>query len=479
MSTPGERELKKAKKRVAAQGKTAEIRTADIIAEDIQYSQTWFVANNWISAIAKDNNIIIDLDGFGASVWLAVDGEIWYRTHSDETPIKAPASRAKLVLGNILGRKIKLISGTEEHPADIDELDLLLVVRDIFDPFKRKEFFQVGSGTYRNTFNPTKYMMMESQNLPEPKAILTLIRHLSGEEHFEWVLNWFAQFFQTLEKSQVSLVFRGAQGAGKGILWNEVIQPLYGMDSTIQVNDKALETNFLGGIVEMRLFYNLDEISHNIASSKKVKNFLKALVTNPSISVEKKNKNLEKETPIYGQILITSNEPYVIEVEPGDRRFTVLITGEKLSKVNYLGYGNYISFVGAIRKEIPYFANYLKKYKIDAELASTALDTKAKTALIHATNDKFTMFANAIKNRDIAFFVELEDERQYLYDEVKENFEKHRIDKMQIKTYFEYLFGKELSSKEIMQKLRAIDPALFDEENIFKSGNKRFVKLNI
>ncbi len=412
----------------------------------------------------------------GPSVWLAADGEIWYRTGPTETPVKAPASRARLVLGNMINEKIKLINGNDEHPADITELDLLLVIKDIFDPFRKEEFFKTGNAYYRNIFRPTKYMGITSQQLPEPKAILSLVGHLSGS-HVDWVMNWMAAFFQTRKKSQVSLVMRGAQGAGKGILWTEVLQHLFGAEQTIQVNDKALDTSFLGGIVEGKLFFNLDEISHNIAGSKKIKNFLKALVTNQSIVAEKKHKNIEGETPLFGQIFITSNEPYIIEVEPGDRRFTVLMTGEKLSKVDYLGHGSYENLSAAIKKELPYFASYLKQYRVDIEMANTALETQEKTALINATNDKFTMLADAIRKKDMTFFIDLEEDSPILYDEIREDFGKNRICQPKIKVYFKELFDEEITAKKLMDRLRAINPALFDNNSIVRSNGKKYFKL--
>lgn len=451
-----------------------------IVAEpikNIKYDPQWFEANNWISPNTESNKTIKLLDGKGASIWLAKDGEIWLRTDPHEIPVKVPASRARLVLGNMIRKKIKIISGgKEDDPVDISELDLLLVIKDIFDPFRREEFFERGNAHYRNTFKPTKFMTISAQPLPEPNAILSLIQHLS-RDHYSWVINWLAQFFQTLKKSQVSLVMRGTQGAGKGILWNEVIEPLFGTEATIQVNDKALETNFLGGIVEGRLFFNLDEISHNIAGNKKIKNFLKALVTNQSIITEKKHQNIEGETSLYGQVFITSNEPYVIEVEPEDRRFTVLLTGEKLSGVNFLGYGSYENLSNAIKRELPLFANYLKGYATDIEMANTALETKEKRALIHATNDKFTMFADAIKKKEIDFFLSLEEDSLIMFNEIKEDFEKQRICQPRLRIYFKELFDEDITSKKLMDRLRAINPIVFDDTSIIKSNGKKYFKL--
>jgi len=145
-----------------------------------------------------------------------------------------------------------------------------------------------------------------------------------------------AYFFQGLKKSQVALVLRGNQGAGKGILFNEVIQPLFGKDYCTTVNDKSLRSSYLGGIVENVIFFNLDEISHQKAESADIKNFLKALVTNDTITAEKKFVTLEKGTKVYGQVLITSNEPYVLDVEQSDRRYTIFTTADNLTYSNFL-----------------------------------------------------------------------------------------------------------------------------------------------
>jgi len=446
--------------------------------EKIEYDPSFFNGNNWISCNAKANDTIGAIDAQGAALWLAKDGDIWLRTSPTEKPVKVTAGKAKLVMGNLIGKKIRIITGgKEDDPVEISELDLLLIVKDVFDPFKREEFFRGGNAYYRNIFKPTRYMTIKHKPLSEPHAILSLIRHLSGE-HYEWVLNWIAQFFQTLKKSQVSLVLRGEQGAGKGIFFSEVIAPLFGEEATIQVNDKALDQNFLGGIVEGRLFFNLDEISHNIAGNKKIKNFLKALVTNRSIVTEKKFENTEEETPLHGQVLITSNEPYIIEVEPKDRRYTVLMTGCKLSKVNYLGYGSYDALSNAIKKDVGLFANYLKGYHVNTEKANTALETKEKAALIHATNDKFTMFVDAIKKKDILFFSSLEEEAALMYEEIEEEFGKNRIPQPKLRHYFSALFGEEITAKKLMDKLRAIDPIIFDVSNTVKSNGKKYFKLS-
>ncbi len=441
-----------------------------------------FIFNNWTKK--NDNEILEAIKSAGGAVWLSRDGDLFYRLHHDELPIKAVVSKTRLVMSNLINKSISIISSKDDKRPDIGLLDLKLVARDEFNPFKLEEFYTSGSIYIRNTFKPTPLMLEVKITEEKPETILNLINHLvnNDKERLEWVINWLAYFFQTLKRSQVSLLLRGSQGAGKGIFFDEVIKELFGADQTIQINDKSLQTQFLGSIIEGRLFYNLDEVQHDLASSKKIKNFLKALVTNNGIVLEKKFENMERETPLYGQVLITSNEPYALEIEPSDRRFTVYTTGDKLESVNWLGFNSYHAMSVAIGKELQSFANYLYSYKVDTALANTAQDTEEKEALVGATTDRFQQFAHAIKRKDLVFFESIKDSEDYnemsgayLLSDLKADFEKSRVNKSSLKKLFELIYEEEISSKKLLSKLRVVEPRIFNPTEEVRHGDgKRF-----
>ncbi len=446
------------------------------ISNKLDFSKYKF--NNW--KIKDDNETLNQIFSKGGGIWLNCNGEICYRLNENDSVKTQPHNKANIVFTSILNREIKLISGTKEHQADIKANDLLMISNDKFNPYKLEEFYEDNHLFYRNTFKPTKYLqIVDSNNYQEPKAILALIKHLVNynTDYYNYFINWLAFFYQGLKRPQVSIVLRGNQGAGKGIFFIEIIKNIFGEDYCIQVNDKTLNTNFLGGIVEGRLFFNLDEISHNVAGNKNIKNFLKALVTNDSITAEKKHQNIETETKIYGAVLITSNEPYIIEVETSDRRFTIFSTGDNLKKCNYLGFETYDNFSKQIKEELENFCIYLKSYNVNIVKANTALDTAEKRALIQSTQDRFKLFVNAIKNKDFNFFNELEDENKYLYDTLIADFEKDRIQKENITKYFNYLFDEEIKVKALNNRLKAIEPILFSDDNIIKSNGNRYFKI--
>ena len=333
----------------------------------------------------------------------------------------------------------------------------------------------------------------------ENSAVGKLILHLVNydRQRLYWVINWLAYFFQGLKKSQVALVLLGEQGAGKGIFFNEVIKPLFGEDFVKTINDKSLNTNYKGSLVENTLFFNLDEISAKNSSSASIKNFLKALVTNASITAEKKFKNLEKETPIYGQILITSNELYALEIEPSDRRFTVFSTGGNLSHCNFLGYGSYETLADSIKNELESFAIYLKNYQVDKEYANTAMNTLEKGNLIHQyqmTNYKpikltklqtnVIEFVEAIRSRNWNFFNTIVDEdklqlKNEIFSDLQHNV--FRVDNLL--PAFKALYGNRSFStnSELLRELQKYNLSLFGLHNtqiyIVNNEQKSFFNL--
>ncbi|WP_323587112.1 primase-helicase family protein [Aliarcobacter butzleri] len=389
---------------------------------------------------------------------------------------------------------------------NISPEDLKLVTEDIFDPFSKEEFIEIGNGIYHlNRFKPSVYMLLGYElkqklifNL-ENSVIYRLILHLVNYDikRANWIINWLAYFFQELKKSQVALVLLGVQGAGKGIFFNEVIKPLFGEGFVKTINDKSLDTRFLGSLVENTMFFNLDEISANKSQKNSIKNFLKALVTNGTITAEKKYKNMDKEIPIFGQVLITSNELYALEIELSDRRFTVFNTGENLAHCNFLGFGNYESLSNAIKNDLEQFAVYLKSVQIDVKMANTALNTTEKDNLmqqyqmanykpikITKLQKNVIEFAEAIRCRDFNLFNTIIDENKFqLKSEIFSDLQ-HNIFRVEnLFPAFKTLYGNRSFStnSELLRELQKYNISLFGLNNtqIYTVNNEQKYFFNL
>lgn len=438
-----------------------------------------FVANNWLSV--EGNTTLNKLDEDNVALWLNTDGDYSSRMSPDGIINKMPASKLKKVLSSKLKKSITI---SEDEEANIKSFDLLLVSNDVFDPQRKQEFFEKQGEIYRNKFRPTKYMELDpSKPFKQPVAITKLIEHLvkRDEVRKQWFTNWMAYFFQGLVKSPVALFLKGAQGAGKGLFYDDIIVPLFGVNQCIQVNDKTMKGDFLGGIVEGRLVMNLDEISSGIAANKEFKNQLKALISNRAGTFQKKFVNTESETQLHAMILITSNEPKALEVEHNDRRLTVFETGGNIANENFLGYGSYKALIKAVTDELEDFALMLLQYPVDVKMATTAMNTPEKEALVGVSSNRFKSFSNAVKAKDIEFFTDLQEDPAYMsfYNELQECYRKNKLSRKLLKRVFGKLYG-EITTNALLEQLRAIDPIFWNEatNSVKTSGGDYMFKLD-
>ncbi|WP_418179970.1 primase-helicase family protein [Aliarcobacter lanthieri] len=472
--------------------------------------------NNWLKN--KGNVALSILDENGISIYLGKKGDINIKLSNDKNYESTKDFKSlENIFKNITGEDIDLsafykkekvltIENGLEEKLKISPEDLKLVTEDIFDPFSKEEFISQNNGTYKlNKFKPSAYMLVDSELNKELKfnlehsAIAKLIFHLVNCNNYkrDWIINWLAYFFQRLKKSQVALVLLGVQGAGKGIFFNEIIKPLFGEEFVKTINDKSLNTNYKGSLVENTLFFNLDEISAKNSSSSSIKNFLKALVTNETITAEKKFKNLEKETPIYGQILITSNELYALEIEPSDRRFTVFSTGINLAYCNFLGFGSYEALSTSIKNELEHFAIYLKNYTVDEKIANTALNTIEKDDLIRQyqianykpikltkLQTNVIEFVEAIRSRNWKFFnIIVDEDKLQLKNEIFSDLQHNVFRVDNLLPAFKALYGNRSFStnSELLRELQKYNLSLFGLHNtqiyIVNNEQKSFFNL--
>jgi len=424
-----------------------------------------FAVNNWIE---KPHPTLQLIDEKGAAVWMYEDGEFAFRrTSNSKVRFKLTKSKLITVLSKLIG-KVVVMGDNEDNKEAIKSFDLLMVSDDVFNPFVKQEFFEKDGMVFRNTFRPTRFMELDkTKSYKQPQIIIKLLNHLTRNdtERYTWVINWLSYFFQGLKKSPVALFFKGVPGGGKGLCYDDIIVPLFGEKQTIQVNDKTMKGDFLGSIVEGRLVMNLDEISSGTQNNKEFKNQLKALISNRGGTFQKKHVNTEEETPLYAMIIITSNEPKALEVESKDRRLTVFETFGNIAETNFLGLGDYHKLVEAITNELEDFAMMLLNYDVDVKLATTAMNTPEKEALVGVTSNRFKTFSDALKKMDKDFFEDLKDDSIYddKYNQLLNCFRKYRLSRKLLKHVYGKLYGP-ITTNALMEQLTAIDPVFFNKE---------------
>jgi len=446
--------------------------------KELDYSE--YKVNNF--RINNNNSILNALFEQDGAIFMTKSGKISMKLSKNDKFDSYSKKEAEVLLKLKLKSSVKIteedINDDEINIESISIYGLILVMGTIFKPYTLEEYLYQDGAYYRNIFKPSKYLMLTGKPYRQPTAILDLIFNLVdyNNERYHYLLNWLSFFFQYLKKSQVAIALIGDQGTGKGILFS-IISKLFGEEYCITINDESLNSKYKAKLVEGKLFFNLDEIKFN--TSKKNDSFIKALITNPSVSVEEKNVTMEKEIELYGQCLFSSNNLKAIYLDESDRRYTIFNTGNSLPKIDSLGFGRFENIEIAIDDEMEDFAKYLKNFNVDIALANTALDTPEKQMIINASKDNLKDFHAAIVDKKIIYFDELSETNIPLYTNLYSNFNKNRIDRADITKAYNALFsGRDISTKELLSKLREIQPYdTFTKDNMIHSGNAHFYKL--
>lgn len=158
---------------------------------------------------------------------------------------------------------------------------------------------------------------------------LNLLFYLCKDEDesgqlYLWVLKWLAYPIQNPgAKMDSCLVFKGAQGTGKGFLFIQIFGAMYG-EFFASLTQSALEDKFNSDWTDRKLFIVADEV---VASSDKYryKNQLKTLISEPVIRVNPKNMAAYQERNHFNLVFL-SNEAVPVILENDDRRHCVIKT---------------------------------------------------------------------------------------------------------------------------------------------------------
>jgi hypothetical protein len=141
-----------------------------------------------------------------------------------------------------------------------------------------------------------------------------------NQEHFNYLMRWMAYAVQRpSEPIGVAVAFRGAQGAGKGVV-ARTFGSLFGRHFAHIANGDQLVGRFNASLATSCAVF-LDEALW--AGDKKGEGVLKALITEPRLQLEAKFRD-----PIMVdnrlRIMVASNEDWIVPAGIGDRRWFIL-----------------------------------------------------------------------------------------------------------------------------------------------------------
>jgi len=316
---------------------------------------------------------------------------------------------------------VELLKELKNRMQKIYTLDIESV-KLVFEPFQPR-WWEEGDYTCRNLFEPTKLwkkahearVKAEQTNtlhtnidfIMKYKHIFALLNNLLKDDYrrLEYFLNWLACGLVTLRKTGTAIVIKGEQGTGKGVLYEQIIQPIIGEKYTYTFSNPDLKNNFNKNLMN-KLFLVGNEIKGNFKEGNHLYEILKMWVTDKELRIEMKGVDafLIKN---YFNIILFSNHDTPLQIQSKDRRYTVFNTKNRklidVAKEDF-SYSSTTEFIQGIRDELENFVVDLFCYKFSLAKARVPMMTLEKESIYYASVSKIEIFADAVRSKDFDYF---------------------------------------------------------------------------
>jgi len=223
---------------------------------------------------------------------------------------------------------------------------------------------------------------------------ILLENNIGQEKEIEWFLNWVSLEINEPEITKTTFIIIGEQGSGKSLLVEEIFKEnIYHFSNVSILDNKTIKDNF-NDIYNYKSFIIMNEVSTmDLKENNQIAQDLKRLITDGSyINRGMFKSGVEKQKTFNISFTTNKNEP--VQIEQGDRRFSVFGRGKKLlelEKVNsFLKENNedFDTFIKNIQKEIKEFLYYVKSLNYDKKVSIQPIHTKLKEKIIAKTNTK-------------------------------------------------------------------------------------------
>ena len=313
--------------------------------------------------------------------------------------------------------------GKEKYRKDKKEiLDNIEMKYLVFNPHKPQKWSQ-NNFEYKNTFvlsNSLRVAKNKRDTVKNLKELNNSIDFLKKYPHInllldnlfvlaerkEYFINWLSAALNTMKKNGTAIVLRGIQGAGKNVLYEQIIEYAIGKNYCLTIGNDDLKTNFNASL-ENRLFVLANEIKGDFRDGNSSYEKLKQYITDEEMRVEQKGIDSRKIIN-YFNMLIFSNNQTPLQIQGGDRRYTIYETNNiQLKKVVDAELDIDMSqFIKFLQNERSNFLIDLINYNFDLNLAKTCQHTQEKERIYKASMTKIEIMSDKIKRLDKTFFDE-------------------------------------------------------------------------
>lgn len=267
-----------------------------------------------------------------------------------------------------------------------------------FDP--HKPYVVDEQNRLLNIFEPSD-IMKEPPNgaTAVPPTIRKILTHVLGNDvpTYDHFINWLSVAVQGLDRTGTAWILHGTQGTGKGVLFHNILTPLFGEHNVASKRMEELESEFTG-FMENKFLVFIDEVETGKSFYKdRVAAKLKNLITEPRVSVRKMYQPAF-ETRNYANMVFASNKDAPVEIAPDDRRFNV--GGYQPLKISLTTR----EIDTDIPAELPNFYGYLMGYPANAAVARVPLASAARSRVIDISTSAVDVVSARLLAGDIDYF---------------------------------------------------------------------------
>jgi len=314
----------------------------------------------------------------------------------------------------------------------------------IFHPHKELSYKEDGI-FYANTFIKNKFLsfvpsqdkkikFIEWNNFPTIKALFENV--FKDEIRMNYFVNWLAYGLQTRSKTRTSIISKGMQGTGKGVIYTYIVQYAIGERYTTLLENEALKSRF-NGELENKLFVLANEIKADFREGNSTYERLKMYVSDNEIRFEEKNTKA-RTIPNFFNIWFHSNNEVPLQIQGNDRRYSVFNTkSKKLDEVSEeIGLGATQYFIEEVKKERDKFIFDIMSLEYCMSSATKPMETEEKDLIYEQSMTKLEVLADKIKTKDIEYFKDIIED---FYKSSEFNLLKEDIYILQIKTPLEFV----------------------------------------
>ena len=253
-----------------------------------------------------------------------------------------------------------------------------------------------------NTYQPSTYFQSTPTKGKKPTTlpptISKVISHVLANDQptIDHLINWLAVIVQTRNKTGTAWVWHGTQGTGKGVLFHQILTPLFGEVNVVSKRMEELESEFTG-FMENKFLVFIDEIeAGNSLYHSKISAKLKNLIVEPTISIRRMYTPAYMATN-YANMIFASNKAGAVEISPDDRRYNVGPYQTQPIKLTST------EIDVTLPTELKPFYDYLMQYPADTNKARTPLVSAARSTLIDISRTAIDTVADAVLAGDLKF----------------------------------------------------------------------------